>query len=102
ECGPGEHVKTPCSDTQGVTCEPCPRGTFSSSTNVAHNCAGCTYLECHQNAVIESECSSVSDKVCKCKPGYEEHTVTGDGPSCLRSYTSTTSAEGKSHDERCF
>uniref|UniRef100_A0A8C6KY91 TNFR-Cys domain-containing protein n=1 Tax=Nothobranchius furzeri TaxID=105023 RepID=A0A8C6KY91_NOTFU len=68
-CQPGTHRVAHCTATTPTQCAPCRENHFTALWNYLPRCLYCNHI-CIQNQEVETECSPVSNRVCRCKPGY--------------------------------
>lgn len=73
-CRPGFYKKSDCT-SNGTTavCEPCRKGQYSTTYNIAIRCAYCSTQCIDKNAVVHSQCNSTADISCQCINGYYNH-----------------------------
>ncbi|XP_042278605.1 tumor necrosis factor receptor superfamily member 6B-like [Thunnus maccoyii] len=69
KCPPGTHMAAHCTATKPTQCLPCRENHFTDLWNYLPKCLYCKNL-CNGNQEVERECSSVSDRVCRCKEGF--------------------------------
>ncbi|XP_021176053.2 tumor necrosis factor receptor superfamily member 5 isoform X1 [Fundulus heteroclitus] len=67
-CPAGTYMKEDCSATQAIKCSPCPQGRFTEQINRLKHCIGCSI--CVKNSFKVSNCTTVSNTVWQCKPGF--------------------------------
>ncbi|KAM6909699.1 uncharacterized protein FYW49_011715 [Xenentodon cancila] len=68
-CPPGSHMVAHCTATTSTKCETCKSGHFTELWNYLPRCLYCNNF-CSRNQEVESECSPVNNRVCRCKQGY--------------------------------
>uniref|UniRef100_UPI0037E8326B tumor necrosis factor receptor superfamily member 6B-like n=1 Tax=Semicossyphus pulcher TaxID=241346 RepID=UPI0037E8326B len=68
-CQPGTHMSAHCTATAPTRCEPCKASHFTELWNYLPRCLYCGTF-CLGNMEVESECTAVSDRVCRCKEGF--------------------------------
>ncbi|MEQ2197986.1 hypothetical protein XENOCAPTIV_006001 [Xenoophorus captivus] len=69
KCPPGSHMTAQCTATTPTKCKPCQRSHFTELHNYLPRCLYCNIF-CTQNQEVESECSPVNNRVCRCKAGF--------------------------------
>nr|XP_020444655.1 tumor necrosis factor receptor superfamily member 6B-like [Monopterus albus] len=96
QCPPGTHKAAHCTATTPTQCVPCRSDHFTELWNYLPRCLYCNIL-CNENQEVETECSSVSNRVCRCKEGFYwtndfciRHTECGPGHGVKRRGTSQT------------
>ncbi|KAM9443846.1 tumor necrosis factor receptor superfamily member 1B [Clarias gariepinus] len=91
KCKPGSRFVKHCTSEKDTECVECPAGMYSDSMNYYPNCFFCK--KCTDDSMqYAKQCSSDSNAVCECKPGYfcndldgsvcnlcEKHRVCGPG-----------------------
>ncbi|XP_017265396.1 tumor necrosis factor receptor superfamily member 6B [Kryptolebias marmoratus] len=68
-CPPGTHLAAHCTATTPTKCSPCRSDHFTELWNYLSRCLYCNNI-CTQNQEVDIECSSVNNRVCRCKPGF--------------------------------
>ncbi|XP_013869694.1 tumor necrosis factor receptor superfamily member 6B [Austrofundulus limnaeus] len=68
-CPPGTHLAAHCTATAPTKCAPCRSDHFTELWNYLPRCLYCNNI-CTQNQEVETECSPVSNRVCRCKAGF--------------------------------
>ncbi|XP_041844967.1 tumor necrosis factor receptor superfamily member 6B-like isoform X2 [Melanotaenia boesemani] len=68
KCPPGTHIAAHCTATTPTKCEPCRSDHFTELWNYLPRCLYCNI--CTQKQEVETECSPVRNRVCRCKEGY--------------------------------
>ncbi|XP_074540276.1 tumor necrosis factor receptor superfamily member 11B-like [Halichoeres trimaculatus] len=68
-CPPGTHMSAHCSATSPTKCEPCKNHHYTEMWNYLPRCLYCSTV-CTGNMEVETECSAVNDRVCRCKDGF--------------------------------
>ncbi|XP_074153743.1 tumor necrosis factor receptor superfamily member 14-like [Sminthopsis crassicaudata] len=69
-CHPGYRRVGPCNITRGTRCVPCDPGTYTTHKHVLNKCLLCKVCNPELGLVTRRECSSTSNTVCGCSPGY--------------------------------
>uniref|UniRef100_A0A3Q3NHT2 TNFR-Cys domain-containing protein n=1 Tax=Mastacembelus armatus TaxID=205130 RepID=A0A3Q3NHT2_9TELE len=69
QCPPGTHMTAHCTATTPTMCSPCKREHFTELWNYLPRCLYCNTL-CTENQEVATECSPVSNRVCRCKEGF--------------------------------
>ncbi|XP_074162595.1 tumor necrosis factor receptor superfamily member 14-like [Sminthopsis crassicaudata] len=69
-CDPGYRRVGPCNITRGTRCLSCDPGTYTTHKHVLNNCLLCKVCNSELGLVTKRECSSTSNTVCGCSPGY--------------------------------
>ncbi|KAM4580042.1 uncharacterized protein PAE49_005086 isoform 2-T2 [Odontesthes bonariensis] len=69
KCEPGTHMEAHCTATTPTKCMPCRSGHYTELWNYLPRCLYCNNI-CTQNLEVETECSPLSNRVCRCKEGY--------------------------------
>ncbi|XP_043849798.1 tumor necrosis factor receptor superfamily member 14-like [Dromiciops gliroides] len=69
-CPPGFRVHEPCRTVRGITCVPCEPGTYTAQQSVLKKCLQCKVCDPALGFLTRKECSSTSNTVCSCSPGY--------------------------------
>ncbi|XP_034534495.1 tumor necrosis factor receptor superfamily member 6B-like [Notolabrus celidotus] len=67
-CPPGSFLRAPCTETQQSVCAQCQNGSFTELWNYIGKCLRCG--TCGHNEVVRTECTTESDCLCECRPGY--------------------------------
>ncbi|KAL3842485.1 hypothetical protein ACJMK2_020491 [Sinanodonta woodiana] len=62
-CKPGHYASRMCSNEHDTICSPCPRGMFTSESNIANQCTACSH--CNSEEYESEVCSKEKDTVCK-------------------------------------
>ncbi|XP_071769193.1 tumor necrosis factor receptor superfamily member 6B-like isoform X1 [Centroberyx gerrardi] len=68
-CPAGTHMAAHCTATTPTECVPCKADHFTELWNYLPRCLYCNTF-CGDNQEVETECSPVSNRVCRCKDGY--------------------------------
>lgn len=69
KCKPGTHLTAHCTATTETQCEPCQSSHYTELWNYLPRCLYCNNF-CTQNQEVETECSPVNNRVCRCKKGF--------------------------------
>ncbi|KAM4735269.1 tumor necrosis factor receptor superfamily member 6B-like [Anableps anableps] len=69
KCRPGTHLTVHCTATTDTQCEPCKNAHYTELWNYLPRCLYCNNF-CTQNQEVETECSPVNNRVCRCKTGF--------------------------------
>ncbi|XP_044063130.1 tumor necrosis factor receptor superfamily member 6B-like [Siniperca chuatsi] len=69
KCPPGTHMAAHCTATTPTKCAPCIADHFTELWNYLPRCLYCSNF-CNGNQEVEKECSTVSNRVCRCKEGF--------------------------------
>nr|XP_061789645.1 tumor necrosis factor receptor superfamily member 11B-like [Nerophis lumbriciformis] len=69
KCPPGTHMSAHCTAATQTQCAPCKDEHFTELWNYLPKCLYCNNF-CVGDKVVETECSSRSNRVCQCKEGY--------------------------------
>ncbi|KAM9851715.1 tumor necrosis factor receptor superfamily member 6B-like [Aulostomus maculatus] len=69
KCPPGTHMTTHCTASAPTACTPCGADHFTELWNYLPKCLYCNNF-CGRNQEVESECSPISNRVCRCKEGF--------------------------------
>ncbi|XP_022609196.1 tumor necrosis factor receptor superfamily member 6B-like [Seriola dumerili] len=69
KCPPGTHMTAQCTATTPTQCAPCKSHHFTELWNYLPRCLYCANF-CTENQEVETECSAVSNRVCRCKEGF--------------------------------
>ncbi|XP_051844713.1 tumor necrosis factor receptor superfamily member 14-like isoform X2 [Antechinus flavipes] len=69
-CDPGYRRDGPCNITRGTRCVPCDPETYTTHKHVLNKCLLCKVCNSELGLVTRRECSSTSNTVCGCSPGY--------------------------------
>ncbi|KAF3691714.1 Tumor necrosis factor receptor superfamily member 11B [Channa argus] len=69
KCPPGTHWTAHCTGTTPTQCAPCKSDQFTALWNYLPRCLYCSTF-CTENQEVETECSPVNDRVCRCKEGF--------------------------------
>ncbi|XP_072464711.1 tumor necrosis factor receptor superfamily member 14-like isoform X1 [Notamacropus eugenii] len=69
-CHAGYRVKGTCSIMTGTMCVPCDPGTYTAHHSGLKECLQCKVCKFDLGFVTRQECSSTSNTVCGCSPGY--------------------------------
>ncbi|XP_071324750.1 tumor necrosis factor receptor superfamily member 6B-like [Trachinotus anak] len=69
KCPPGTHMTAHCTSTTPTQCAPCRSHHFTELWNYLPRCLYCNNF-CTENQEVETECSAVSNRVCRCKEGF--------------------------------
>ncbi|KAI4889944.1 hypothetical protein NFI96_015106 [Prochilodus magdalenae] len=70
KCKPGSHLVEKCSKERDTVCMDCEEGTFSEAMTFHSNCFACRTCSQYKGLRYNKTCTSSSDAVCECKPGY--------------------------------
>ncbi|XP_043855080.1 tumor necrosis factor receptor superfamily member 14-like isoform X2 [Dromiciops gliroides] len=69
-CPPGYRVDEICHTMRGTMCVPCDPRTYTAHPSVLKKCLPCKVCDLEFGLVTRRECSSTSNTVCSCSPGY--------------------------------
>ncbi|XP_072464694.1 tumor necrosis factor receptor superfamily member 14-like [Notamacropus eugenii] len=69
-CLPGYRVHETCSIMTGTICVPCNAGTYTAHQSGLKECLKCKVCDPELGLVTRRECSSTTNTVCGCSPGY--------------------------------
>lgn len=69
KCPPGTHMAARCTATTQTQCVPCKEQHFTELYNYLPRCLYCNNF-CTDNQEVETECSAVKNRVCRCKEGF--------------------------------
>ncbi|XP_069393293.1 tumor necrosis factor receptor superfamily member 6B-like [Paralichthys olivaceus] len=69
QCPPGTHMTARCTASTPTQCAPCRKEHFTKLWNHLSRCLYCDNF-CTDNLEVETECSPVSNRVCRCKEGF--------------------------------
>ncbi|KAM4633827.1 tumor necrosis factor receptor superfamily member 6B-like [Polymixia lowei] len=69
QCPPGTHMESHCTATTATKCAPCRTDHFTEFWNYLPKCLYCNVF-CRDNQEVETECSPLRNRVCRCKEGY--------------------------------
>ncbi|XP_034467666.1 tumor necrosis factor receptor superfamily member 6B-like [Hippoglossus hippoglossus] len=68
-CPPGTHMTAHCTASTATQCAACRREHFTELWNHLSRCLYCDSF-CTANQEVETECSALSNRVCRCKEGF--------------------------------
>ncbi|XP_060937882.1 tumor necrosis factor receptor superfamily member 6B-like [Limanda limanda] len=68
-CPPGTHMTAHCTASTATQCAPCRREHYTELWNHLPRCLYCDNF-CTDNQEVETECSPVSNRACRCKEGF--------------------------------
>ncbi|XP_058504190.1 tumor necrosis factor receptor superfamily member 6B-like [Solea solea] len=69
KCPPGTYMRAPCTSSAKTQCNPCTSQHFTELWNYLPRCLYCNNF-CTDNQEVETECSAVHNRVCRCKEGF--------------------------------
>ncbi|MCJ8744644.1 hypothetical protein PDJAM_G00121020 [Pangasius djambal] len=106
KCRPGTRKVSDCTSEKDTVCEACPTGMYSENMNYFPNCFSCSKCQEDKGMEYAKRCSSNSDAVCVCKPGWyclfpedpscntcEKHKTCGPGKGAITPGTPTTNVK---------
>ncbi|KAL2084779.1 hypothetical protein ACEWY4_020297 [Coilia grayii] len=83
KCPPGFRMAQECQSARERTkCEKCERGTYQDTSNYYRLCYKC--YTCKDNEEEVKECNYLSNRVCRCKPGYFKYPIFSNSHECRR------------------
>ncbi|AWO96889.1 putative tumor necrosis factor receptor superfamily member 11B-like [Scophthalmus maximus] len=69
KCPPGTHMTAHCTASTPTGCAPCRSEHFTELWNYLPRCLYCNNI-CSENQEVETECSPMSNRVCRCTDGF--------------------------------
>ncbi|XP_061574269.1 tumor necrosis factor receptor superfamily member 6B-like isoform X2 [Cololabis saira] len=69
KCPPGSHMVAHCTANTRTKCQPCKSDHFTELWNYLPRCLYCNNF-CSHTQEVETECSPVNNRVCRCVQGY--------------------------------
>ncbi|XP_036602401.1 tumor necrosis factor receptor superfamily member 14-like [Trichosurus vulpecula] len=83
-CRAGYRVNETCTIMTGTTCVACDPGTYTAHQSGLKECLQCKVCDSESGLVTRRECSSTSNTVCGCSPGYFCTGMKNDCEMCVR------------------